>query len=91
MRLASHPIFDPGTPPTPRYLLEPAIAPGYLTPGQWWFRERAHVRKYGEGDPDVGGFNLCEVVWNKDDGGATVGMCDTGPSAWYGGDIGSPG
>lgn len=81
-------ILQAGNDYDPVYLQDPAIAPGYLTPEQWWFRERSHTRKYGEGDPDVGGYNLAEVIFDKDDGGVTVGMCDVGPSAWYGGSVG---
>ena len=78
-------ILTAGPEVQPVYLQCPAIAPGYLTPDQWWFRERSHTRRYGEGDPDVGGYNLAEVIFDKNDGGATVGMTDVGPSAWYGG------
>ena len=72
----------------PHYLDSPAIAPAFMTPQQLEFRERSHTRKYGEGDPDVGGYQLCEVVFDKGDGGVTVGMTDPGPSAWYGGRVG---
>lgn len=72
----------------PHYLDSPAVAPGYLTPDQWWFRERARVRRYGEGDPDRGGYPLAEVIFDKEEGTAMVGQCDVGPSGWYGGMVG---
>ena len=77
-------ILSSGPEYRPMYLDNPAIAPAFLTPDQMQFRERNRARKYGEGDPDVGGYHLAEVIFDKRDGGATVGMTEVGPSAWYG-------
>ncbi len=80
--LSSGPAYEPG------WLDSPAIAPAFLTPDQQEFRERSHTRKYGEGDPDLGGYNLAEVIFDKETGTAMVGMTDVGPSGWYGGKVG---
>lgn len=78
-------ILSAGQAYMPAYLEHPDIGPGFLTPDQQEFRARNRVRTYGEDDPNVGGYNMAEVVFDKRDGGATVGMMDVGPSAWYGG------
>lgn len=59
-----------------------ALGPAFLTPGQRDFRDMR--RKYGEGDPDRGNFNLAQVHFNKENGSVSVQTLDVGPSSWYG-------
>lgn len=59
-----------------------AIGPAFLTPAQADFR--ATRRRFGEGDPSVGGYNLAQVHFDKETGTCSVAQLDVGPSSWYG-------
>jgi hypothetical protein len=59
-----------------------AYGPGFLTWDQADFR--AMRRRFGEGDPDIGNYNLNQVHFDKETGTASVAQLDVGPSGWYG-------
>ena len=59
-----------------------AIGTSFLTWGQSDFRRMR--RRYGEGDPSVGSYNLNQVHFNKENGTLSVQSLDVGPSSWYG-------
>ena len=59
-----------------------ALGPAFLTWQQADFRDMR--RRYGEGDPSVGSYNLNQIHFDKENGTASVAALDVGPSSWYG-------
>lgn len=59
-----------------------AGGPAFLTSDQRDFR--AMRRRYGESDPTVGGYNLNQIHFDKENGNVSVAQLDVGPSGWYG-------
>ena len=79
--------ITPGPVPNPAFL-DGTIGTNFLTPDQAWFRQRTNRRKFGEGDPDAGGYVMSRIHWNKEDGTLSYLTTDAGPAAWYGEDTG---
>jgi hypothetical protein len=59
-----------------------AIGSSFFTPVQSDFRDSR--KRFGEGDPNRGTYNLNQVHWNKENGTVSVSTLDVGPSSWYG-------
>lgn len=59
-----------------------ALGPAFLTWRQRDFRDMR--RRFGEGDPDRGNYNLNQIHFNKENGALSVQTLDVGPSSWYG-------
>lgn len=75
-------VLSAGPSPNPTYL-DGSVGTHFITPDQLYFRSTR--RHYGEGDPDIGGYKLSSIHFDKESGTTTVGQMDVGPSGWYGG------
>lgn len=52
----------------------------YWTPEQQAFRNERKL--YGGDDPQMGGYNLAQIDWDKEDGRLSVGHLEPTPNGW---------
>jgi hypothetical protein len=74
-------ILSAGPMPNPTYLGS-AVGTAFLTPEQGFFK--AMRKKYGDDDPDAGGYSLAQIDWDKDDGSCTYSPMEATAGGWYG-------